>query len=125
MAAKYNKFSNCFEKLDNEGSGFLNLNNLTNMLNNYKDGMFKDQITEGKNRCTILLQYKNLTYFFNKKAIVIKKSQILLNGKPDENITKKEFIDLITMIVGSVDAPRFEDQIISYLQGTVMVFLLN
>ena len=47
MSTKSIKFSNCFDKLDNEGSGFFNLNNLTNMLMNYKDGIFRDQIQEG------------------------------------------------------------------------------
>jgi hypothetical protein len=61
--------------------------------------------------------------FFLLPAVVIKKSQILLNGKPDDNITKKEFTELINMVVNSVDAPKFEDQILSYLQGTVQVIL--
>jgi hypothetical protein len=48
IAAKSVKYSNCFDKLDNEGSGFLNVNHLTNLLVNYKDGLFKDQVMEGK-----------------------------------------------------------------------------
>ena len=63
----------------------------------------------------------NLIFVFLCTAILVKKSQIMLNGKPDENITKKEFIDLINMIVIAVDAPKFEDQIISYLQGSTQV----
>ena len=48
IAAKSVKYSNCFDKLDNEGSGFLNVNHLTNLLVQYKDGLFKDQVMEGK-----------------------------------------------------------------------------
>ena len=47
IATKSVKYSNCFDKLDNEGSGFLNLNHLNNLLINYKEGLFRDQVTEG------------------------------------------------------------------------------
>lgn len=47
IATKSVKYLNCFDKLDNEGSGFLNLNHLNNLLINYKEGLFRDQVTEG------------------------------------------------------------------------------
>ena len=63
----------------------------------------------------------NIIQILFPTAVLVKKSQIILNGKPDESITKKEFIDLLSMIVIAVDAPKFEDQIVSYLQGLIQV----
>ena len=46
-SSRTNRFSTCFDKLDNEGSGILNLNNLIDSLEHFKDGLFKDQVTKG------------------------------------------------------------------------------
>jgi len=57
IASKSVKYSNCFDKLDNEGSGFLNLNHLSNLLVNYKEGLFRDQVAEGKKE-NVLFKFK-------------------------------------------------------------------
>lgn len=45
MLRKKKKFEPVFEKIDNEGSGTLELNYLVNSLNNFKMGLFKEQIS--------------------------------------------------------------------------------
>ncbi|CAF0711900.1 unnamed protein product [Brachionus calyciflorus] len=88
------KYSSCFEKLDNEGSGQLDLSVIENALQDFKDGLFREQIAN-----TI-----NLT-----------RSEISIDGKSNDIINKNEFFDLISVLVGLVDFPKFEDQILNYL----------
>lgn len=45
----------------------------------------------------------------------------MFNGKPDEYINKDEFINLISILINSVDFQKFEDQIYSYLSGLTHV----
>ncbi|RNA10512.1 EF-hand calcium-binding domain-containing 5 [Brachionus plicatilis] len=88
------KYSSCFEKLDNEGSGQLSLNRIELALQDFKDGLFKEQITN---------------------AINLTRSEISANGKSDDYINRNEFFDLISVLVGLVDFPKFEDQLLNYL----------
>ena len=42
------KFLKIFDKLDNEGSGYLNFVQVTNLLEKFKDGMYKDTVQTSK-----------------------------------------------------------------------------
>ena len=42
------KFGECFERLDNEGSMALNLDQLSQTLANFKDGLYKDNVKIGE-----------------------------------------------------------------------------
>lgn len=50
----------CFEKIDNEGSGELNLNTILKSLEQFKGGIFKEQISIGKFSTTTI---KNMSFF--------------------------------------------------------------
>lgn len=50
------------------------------------------------------------------------KSEITVNGKTDDQITRNEFFDLISILVGLVDYGKFEDQVLNYLTGLHPVF---
>ena len=44
-------------------------------------------------------------------------AEIVHNGKPDENISKEEFVYFVFALSERVNSPQFEDQLLSYLQG--------
>lgn len=95
------RISNCFEKLDNEGSGVVNLSFLVTTLESFKEGLFVDQIQE---------------------ATEVLKAKIQIgNGSEDDIIYKKEFIDYISNLISLVDFAKFEDQIMNYLGGLIVV----
>jgi hypothetical protein len=98
--ARTRRFSICFDKIDNEGSGVLQLAYLIDALVNFKDGVFKEQVMKATNSL---------------------REQILLNGKPDESINKDEFITYVSTLLNLVDFPKFEDQIYNHLSGIVNV----
>ena len=49
------------------------------------------------------------------------KKKIDLDGKQDGCIYKKEFVDFISDLISLVDFAKFEDQIVSYLNGFLQV----
>ncbi len=48
------KFSKIFEKIDNEGSGLLDIQVMSLQLERFKDGMYKDVIQSGRSKIRIL-----------------------------------------------------------------------
>jgi hypothetical protein len=38
-------------------------------------------------------------------------------GKEEDNITKDEFNDLLTIMLDQIETPKIQDQIINYLNG--------
>jgi hypothetical protein len=49
-------------------------------------------------------------------------TEIVRNGKPDENISKEEFVYFVFALSERVNDPQFEDQLLSYLQGLNVIF---
>ena len=62
------KFLKIFDKLDNEGSGYLNFVQVTNLLEKFKDGMYKDTVQTSKN---IILYSKFLLIFVLFKFLAV------------------------------------------------------
>lgn len=60
LETKFSKYMECFEKIDNEGSGELNLNTILKSLEQFKGGLFKEQISIGKFSTTTI---KNMSFF--------------------------------------------------------------
>jgi hypothetical protein len=50
-------------------------------------------------------------------------AEILQNGKPDENISKEEFVYFMFALSERVNIPQFEDQLLSYMQGLNVICL--
>ncbi len=98
--AQRERIGNCFEKLDNEGARCLSLEYITSALDGFKDGMFKDQV---------------------QQATDTLKEKIQVNGREDEVIYKDDFIGYILDLIRIADFAKFEDQLMNYLNGFLMV----
>jgi hypothetical protein len=94
------RIGNCFEKLDNEGARCLSLEFLLSALEGFKDGMFREQV---------------------QQATELLKDRIQIGGREDEVIYKEEFIGYMLDLIRIADFAKFEDQLMNYLNGLLMV----
>lgn len=85
------KYSACFERIDNEGSGFIDFDHLIHLFESYKDGLFKDYVERARAKML---------------------PDIMLNNEPDTSISKEEFISFLNILISLTDLPKFQDQII-------------
>jgi len=94
------KYSASFDKMDNECSGQLEVDQLVNLFESYKDGLFKDYI---------------------EKALNELKPNIMLNNKPDTHISKDEFIKFLNDLMVAADLPKFQDQIMNLCMNSIQL----
>lgn len=96
----FQKYSACFDRMDNDASGFIDFEQLTHMFETYRDGFFKDYVEKAKAKL---------------------QPDIMLNNQPDQYINKDEFIQFLTILLNLADLPKLQDQIIQLCMSSAQV----
>ncbi len=91
--------------MDNESSGFVDLDHLTQLFESYKDGLFKD--------------------FVQKAKSDIQSDIMLNNGDLDSKISKDEFAKFMNSLIVAADLPKFQDQIMNLCMNSVQVITIT
>jgi hypothetical protein len=83
------KFLKIFDKLDNEGSGYLNFVQVTNLLEKFKDGMYKDTVQNSKKKIFFNSKLFQCYILIIKYLTVLSKSLLKTMQLKNLKLTKK------------------------------------